>query len=220
MLGRDEDAGGIVDADGVVGRRMHDQQRLMQRAHLRHQVVLGDVVEKFALDVKWTAGERDFDLSLLADVLDAIRKQAGDMSGVGRRRDGDDRPGVGNLAGGGKNGGAAEAVADQDRGTFAGLAQMVGGPHQIGDVRRKRRIGKIAFAGAQASEVEPQHCDALGCQRHRDPLGGQHVLAAGEAVREQRVRQWLTLGHIKRCRELMAAYTRELETFGRHGWPP
>ena len=75
MLGRDEDMRGIVDADGVVGRRMHDQQRLVQLCHLRHQAVLGDVVEEFALDVKRPAGELDFDLAVLADVLDAIPEQ-------------------------------------------------------------------------------------------------------------------------------------------------
>jgi len=39
-------------------------------------------------------------------------------------------------------------------------------------------------------------------------------------VREQRVSQRLALGHIKRCRELMAAYTGKLETFSWHGQPP
>src|SRR3982074_751822 len=48
----------------------------------------------------------------------------------------------------GENGAAAEAMADQDRGRFSGFAQMVRGPHQVGDVRRERRVGEIAFAGA------------------------------------------------------------------------
>ena len=76
MLGGDEDARGVVDADGVVGRRMHDQQRLVQVGHMRHQAVLGDVVEEFARDVERPAGERDLDLAVLADVLDAILEQA------------------------------------------------------------------------------------------------------------------------------------------------
>ena len=220
MLCRYENLRRILDADGVVGRRMHHQQRLVQVCHLRHQIMLGDVVKEFALDVERPAGERDFHFAVLADVLDAIAEKMGDVEGIGRRRDGDHRFCVGNLTSRGQDRRSAKAVADQDRRRLPRFAQMPGGAHEIGDVRRKRRIGKIAFAGAQASEVEPQHCDALGCQRHRDPLGGQHVLAAGEAVREQRIGQRLALGHIKRCRELMAADTRELETFSRHGWPP
>ena len=184
---------------------------------MRHQVVLGDVVEEFALDVERTAGERDFHLALLADVLDAILEQAGDMGGIGRRGDGDDGLGVRNLPGGGKDRRAAEAVADQDRRRLAGLAQMIGGPHEIGDVRGEGRVGEIAFAGAEPGEVEPQHRDALGRQRHRDALGRQHVLAAGEAMREQRIGQRLALGQIQRGGELMAADAGELETFSRHG---
>ena len=69
------------------------------------------------------------------------------------------------CAGGGQNRGAAEAVADQDRGRFSGLAQMVGGPHEIGDVGGEGGVGEIAFAGAEAGEVEPQHRDAFGRQR-------------------------------------------------------
>ena len=49
MFGRHENAGGIVDPDGIVGRRMHDQQRLVQFGDMRHQAVLGDVVEEFTL---------------------------------------------------------------------------------------------------------------------------------------------------------------------------
>ena len=96
------------------------------------------------------AGERDFDLALLADVLDAILEQAGDMGGIGGRGDGDDGLGLGNLPGGGQDRGAAEAVADQDRRRLSGFAQMIGRPHQIGDVGGEGGVGEIAFAGAEA----------------------------------------------------------------------
>ena len=91
------------------------------------------------------------------------------------------------CAGGGEDRGAAEAVADQDRRRLAGFAQMIGGADEIGDVGRERRVGEIALAGAEPGEIEPQHRDALGRERRRDALGRQHVLAAGEAMREQRV---------------------------------
>src|SRR5260221_8567011 len=56
-----------------------------------------------------TAGERDFDLAVLADVVDAILEQAGDVGGIGGGGDGDDGPGIRNLHRGGQDGGAAEA---------------------------------------------------------------------------------------------------------------
>ena len=83
---------------------------------MRHQIVLGDVVEEFALDVERPAGELDLDLALRADVLDAIPKQMRDMRGIGGRGDGDDGLGFGNFPGGGEDRRTAEAVADQDRG--------------------------------------------------------------------------------------------------------
>ena len=81
---------------------------------------------------------------------------------------------------------------------------MVGGAHEIGDVGGKRRIGEIALAGAEAGEVEPQHGDAPGRERHGDALGRQHILAAGEAMREQRIGRNLAVGRIERGGELMA----------------
>ena len=135
--------------------------------------------------------------------------RCGDVGGIGGRRDGDDRLGIRNLPGGGEDRGAAEAVADQDRRRLAGFAQMIGGADEIGDVGREGRVGKIALAGAEAGEVEPQHRDALGRQRHRDALGRQHVLAAGEAMREQRIgRATRAIGRIQRGGELMAAFSR------------
>ncbi len=82
---------------------------------MRHQAVLGDVVEEFALDAEGAAGKRNLDLALLADILDLVLEEVGDMGGIGRRGDGDDRFGIRNLVGGRENRGAAEAVADQDR---------------------------------------------------------------------------------------------------------
>ena len=122
---------------------MHDQQRLVQLCDVRHQAVFGDVVEEFALDVERPAGELNLDLAVLADVLDAILEQMGDMDGIGGRGDGHDRLGIRNLPGGGEDRRTAEAVADQDRGRPAGFAQMIGGADEIGDVGREGRIGEI-----------------------------------------------------------------------------
>jgi len=149
-----------------------------------------------------------------------ILEQAGDVGGIGGGGDGDDGPGIRNLHRGGQDGGAAETVADQDRWRLARCAQMVGGAHQIGDVRGKRRVGKVAFAGAEARKIEPQHGDAFCRQRHRDALRRQHILAARKTMREQRIGLRLPLGQVERCREFLALGARELETFSRHGWPP
>ena len=83
---------------------------------MRHQAMFGDVVEEFTLDVERPAGELNLHLAVLADVLDAILEQMGDMSGIGGGGDGDDRLRIRNLRGGGEDRRTAEAVPDQDRG--------------------------------------------------------------------------------------------------------
>src|SRR5689334_12631249 len=98
----------------------------MQLGNMRHQIVLGDVVEEFALDLERPPGELDLDLAVATDVRDAILEKMRDMRGIGRRRNGDDRFCLRNLAGGGEDGGAAKAVADEDRGSLSGRAQMIG----------------------------------------------------------------------------------------------
>jgi hypothetical protein len=108
-------------------------------------------------------------------------------------------------------------VADQKRGRPPRVAQMIGGTHEIGDVRSEGGVGEIAFAGAEAGEIEAQHRDALGGERGRDAFCRQHVLAAGEAMREQRIGRGLAVGKVERRRKLVAAFARELETFSRHG---
>ena len=70
MLGGREDVRGVVDADGVVGRRMEDQQRLAQLGDAFGQLLLGHVVEEFAADAERPAGERDLDLAVLADGIE------------------------------------------------------------------------------------------------------------------------------------------------------
>ena len=117
--------------------------------------MLGDVVEKLTFDPERPACQRDLDLAVFADVFDAILEHAGDMGGIGRRGDGDDRLGVRNLPGSCQDRGAAEAMADQDRRRLARFPQVIGGAHEIGDVGREGGIREIAFAGAEAGEVEP-----------------------------------------------------------------
>ena len=200
--------------------RVHHQQRLVQFCHLRHQIVFGDVVEEFAADVERAAGERDLDLALGADVLDLVLEKMRDMGRIGRRCDGDDRLGFRNLSGGGEYRGAPKTVPDQDRRGFVGFPQMIGGEHEIGDVGGECRIGEFAFAGAEAGEVEPQHRNALVGELKRDAPRRQHVLAAGEAMREQRIRDRLALGQVERRRQLVAFGRRELKAFDRHVGSP
>ena len=109
----------------------------------------------------------------VADLVDLLLEQAGDVRRIARRGDGHHRARLGNAVRGGQHRGAAEAVADQDRRRAVRLAQMIGGGDQVVDVRGKMRVGEFAFAGAEPGEIEAQHGDAVHRQPLGDALGGE-----------------------------------------------
>jgi hypothetical protein len=134
-LGGGEDMRGILDANDVVGGRVKDQQRLAQIGETVLQLSLGHVVEDFALDAERPARERHLDFALRADHVDVLLEQAGDVGRIARSRNGDYGARVGDFVCGGEHGAAAQAVPDQDRGRSPRLTQMIGGGHQVVDVR-------------------------------------------------------------------------------------
>ena len=95
-------------------------------------------------------------------------------------------------------------MADQDRRRAVHFAQVIGGGDQVVDIRGKMRVGEFALAAAQPGEIETQHGDAVDRQPLGDALGGQDILAAGEAMREQREGGGLAQRQIERGGELLA----------------
>ena len=138
------------------------------------------------------------------------------MRRIERRADRHHRARVGDAVRGGEHRGAAEAVTDQDRRRGEFLAQMIGGSDQVVDIRRKRRIGELAFAGAKPGEIEAQHGDAVQFKAVGDMTRRPDALAAGEAMREQRDRAHRTLGTVEQRGELLALIVGKIELFGRH----
>ena len=79
------------------------------------------------------------------------------------------------------------------------------------------RVGEFALAAAQPGEVEAQRGDAVHRQPLGDALGRQDVLAAGEAVREQREGGRLAQRQVERGGELFALGVGKFEALGAHG---
>ena len=199
---------------------MHHQQRLAQIGKALLQLLFRDIVQEFLADAERAPGERDFDLALLLDLRNVLPEQTRDMRGIGGRRDGHDRARFRAMLRGGEHRGAAETVADQQPGRAMHFPQVICGGDQIGDVRRERRVGEFAFACAKPGEIEAQHRDAAHGQAFGDALCRQHVLAAGEAVRKQRIRDGLARRPVQHGGEVLAARIGKLKTFGWHGYSP
>ena len=69
---------------------------------------------------------------------------------IGRRADHRDRPRLRHVGGGGQHGGAAQAVADQQRRRIARLGHGGGGGGHVGHVAAEARPPELALAAAEA----------------------------------------------------------------------
>jgi len=103
----------------------------------------------------------------------------------------------GTRAAAAEDGGAAEGVPDQQLGSAPTLPEEVGGGHQVLDRRAERGVGGLVRGPARSGEVEAEHGHAPVGQAAGDPGGGGTILAAGEAVREQRDRGRVTVREVQ-----------------------
>ena len=166
--------------------------------------------------MNWPPRQRDLHLAVHGDVGDLPLEQAGDVGGIGRRTDGDYGSRLGNAVSGGEHRGAAETVPDQNRRRREFLPQVIGGGDQIVDIRRERGIGELAFAGAEPGEIEAQHGDAVQGQPLGDAPRRAIVLAAGEAMGEQRHGADRTVRPVEQRGELVALLVAKVEFFSGH----
>jgi len=124
------------------------------------------------------------------------------------------------LGGGREYRRAAEAVADEDCGRAGAAAKLVRGRDQIGDVGGKGGVGEFALARAEPGEVEAQHGDAERGQAVGNALGGLDVLAAGKAVRKQRVGARLLAGAVEQRGKLLSVGVGKIEALSGHALLP
>src|SRR3954447_19315604 len=97
MLGGREYLAGIVEADIFVGRRMKDEQRLVQRGDALLEVLFGDVLQEALPDLKRTTCERHLDLAEFVDRAELILEQTRDVGRIARCTNRHHRPGFGYL---------------------------------------------------------------------------------------------------------------------------
>ena len=187
VLGRDEDGTSVVDGDGLVERRVEDQERLAQAGDTLGQALTLDILQELLLDAEGPAGEQHLGLAGPFDLVPRAGEVVCHMGRVGRGTDGRHRLGVGDVAGGSQHSSATQAVADQDGGGAVVVPEVVRGGHQVGNVGGEVGVGELALAMAQAGEVEAQHGNAVARQTLGDAGGGEDVLRAGEAVGEERI---------------------------------
>lgn len=217
MLRVDEDAGGVADRHGVVHRRVQDEQCAVERGDMREDVLFGGVHQELTPDAERPARQLHQRLAVRLDRRHLVAEQPRHVLHVARRAEGGDGAHLGHRPGGDQHRGAAQAVADQQRWRLAGAAQPVGRRHQVLHVGREVGVGELSLAVAEPGEVEAQHRDPVLHQRARDAGGGEDVLAAGEAVGEQRVRAHRPVRRVQAGGEHAAVRPGKAGLFALHG---
>ena len=85
--GRGENLQAVLDGDGLVGGRVHDEQRSVQGRNGVLHVRALQVVEELLLELESRATDRDARLALDLGHRLGVGQQAGEMAGFKRRRD-------------------------------------------------------------------------------------------------------------------------------------
>ena len=141
VLGGDEDAGGIVDADGCIKRRMQHQQRGPHRPDARFLFAVLQVVEKLPRQGEAPATQLDLARTIPPDLVGRRAEVMQHVGGVEGRAEGGDRADALDLTRCADHRSAAERMPDQQAGGEAPATQVRGGGHDIGDVRAVVGIG-------------------------------------------------------------------------------
>ncbi len=220
MLGRLEDARGVVDADDLVAGGMQDEKRAAQITDGRAERAALDILHEFAADGESPGAERHLRRARVADAVEGVIEIPGDMRRVEGGRDGHHRLGRGDIARRAQDRRAAQGMADQELRRRAQIAQVLGRTDEIVHVRGKGRVREFPLGMPEAGEVEPHHGDAHSGKALRDAARGEDVLPAGEAMREERGGQPGTVRQIQPRGQLVALVAGEGDAFGRHGSLP
>ena len=134
MAGRLEDVAGIVDADGVVGRGVHDQQGPAQGFDAVAQIGGADVLDEMAAQCQSLASDRQLCFALGFDAMDQRVVDVLDVRRLTRCTDADHCGDGGALVRGRQHRRPAERVTDQQSDLTSGFVHELHGSHRVGDL--------------------------------------------------------------------------------------
>lgn len=177
---------GVVDADELIARGMHDQRRSGELGSAVTGRGTLEFVEKGSSDGEGAAGDGDRSGAVTADGSEVAVEQVDDMGGVGGCADGGHGTHAGQVGCGGEDRCATEGVAHQQAGCGDDRREVVRGGAEVGDVVGEAGVGEVTAAAAQAGKVERQHSEPGPGQRCSELSLHPEVLAAGETVSEHR----------------------------------
>ena len=152
VLGRREDRRGMLDADGLISRRVHDQQRLTQIGDVVLDRLAPGILDQRPTDREGATSKRDVCDAVTLDIIEMSLEVVQDVGDIGGRSDGDNSLCLRNAMRRGQHGGTTKGVANQNGGGPIVRAQMIGGKNQVLDVRGE--IGVLELPSEEPSPVK------------------------------------------------------------------
>lgn len=125
---------GLFDRNDIVTGRMTNQERFAEILKRGGGVIAFEVVEEISADWKGTSSDRNVGVSVGMDFRESFGKIAGDVFWVEGRVDGDDGAAALDLRRGANDSGAAEGMADEERGGAVFVFEKVSGSDDVGDI--------------------------------------------------------------------------------------
>ena len=150
MSRRGEDVGRFGDVDGVVTRRVKDQERLTHRRDGAIDVLGVEIVEELLADREAAAAEIDLGRAARLGLLGRRGEQRPQMRGIGRRIDGDDAYRFRHVGGHRQHRRSTETVPDQERRSPVFPTHELGGGPEVVKIGREVGVREVALGTAEA----------------------------------------------------------------------
>jgi hypothetical protein len=207
-------------AHNLVARCVQHQERPAEPRDVLAERGALHVLDEAAPDRDGAPAKVHLARSVASDVVERVVEIMRHMARIEGCAQRDDRPGGGDLSRRLQHRRPAQRMPDQQRGRHAARRQRLGGADKVLHVRREGGVAELPAGMPQPGEVEAQDGDALSRQALRDPPRRDDVLAAGEAMGEERGGQVRPLRKVEPRGQRVAAMAGKGETFGGHGSSP
>ena len=175
---------------------MHYQQRLTQLSQIG-VIMLFQIIQELFLDAELAAAKINPGLAGAGNLLQGCREVVGNMISFVGGTYSYYRSHLGHVRSHCKHRRATQAVTDQQCRCIMVFPQKVRCGQQILQVGRKVGVGKIPITVTQPGKVKAQHGNTFAGEGPGNSRCGGDILAACEAVREQRITTNITFGRFE-----------------------
>ena len=124
----------MLDTDGLISRRVHDEQRLTQIGNVALDRLALGILHQAPADREGAARKRDIGDAVTFDIIEMRLKVVQNVGDIGGGANGNDRLCLRNAMRCSQHSGTAQRVSNENGGSPIVCAQMIGGADQVLDI--------------------------------------------------------------------------------------